>query len=184
MTKEEKYIEKVKDDRSLMERIAMLVPGFRGYKEKELRRDTDQLIRNKIYSTLRAGLRDLRWCYREVINSDLSDKAEQLNRVIMKTDRINEKIHHAKRGYSGIWQAVKVSEVELSELLRFDASLIDISEKLREDISMLKEKVTKKNFDETFRLISDFDMMIDEFDDKFSEREEVIIGLTKGGSKL
>ena len=180
---EDRYIEKVMDDQSLLERIAMAIPGFRGYKEKELRRDTDQLIRNKTYTTLRMGLKDLKWCYRELINADLFNKSDQINRLIMKTDKINEKIHHAERGYSGIWQTIKVGEGELYELLRYDASLIDISEKMRKDISLLKEEIRKKNIDEAFRRIENFEMSIDEFDDKFTEREEVIIGLAKGGDE-
>jgi len=180
MAKEDKYIEKVMDDRSLQERIAMMIPGFRGYKEKELRRDTDQLIRNKVYTTLRMGLKDLRWCYREIINADLFDRSDQINRLIMKTDKINEKIHHAERGYSGVWQAIKVREGELYELLRYDASLIDVSENMRKDITQIKEEIQGKKFDVAFKTIENFEMTIDEFDDKFTEREEVIIGLTKG----
>lgn len=180
---EDRYIEKVKDDRSLLERIAMVIPGFRGYKEKELRRDTDQLIRNKAYTTLRMGLKDLKWCYRELINADVFNKSDQINRLIMKTDKINEKIHHAKRGYSGIGQTIKVREGELYELLRYDASLIDISEKMRKDASQLKEEIRKENIDEAFRIIENFEMSIDAFDDKFTEREEVIIGLAKGGDE-
>ncbi len=180
MPREEKYIEKVKDDRVLSERIAMMIPGFRGYKEKELRRDTDQLIRNKVYTTLKIGLKDLQWCYRELINANLFDRSDQINRVIMKTDKLNEKIHHAERGYSGIWEAIKVKEGELTELLRYDASLLDVSEKIINDITQVKEEMKKKKFDEALQLIENYEQAIDDFDNKFSEREEVIIGLSKG----
>ncbi|MCJ7571493.1 MAG: hypothetical protein MUO82_06410 [Candidatus Thermoplasmatota archaeon] len=181
MQKEEKYIKKVKDDRVLSERIAMMIPGFRGYKEKELRRDTDQLIRDKVYSTLKMGLKDLQWCYRELINANIFNQSDQLNRLIMKTDKLSKKIHHAERGYSGIWQSIKTKEGELTELLQYDASLIDISEKMRNDISQIKDEMKKKNFDELFKLIENCEQAIDKFDDKFSDREEVIKGLTKGG---
>ena len=33
----------------LSERIAAFIPGFRGYKEKEIRRESDRLIRNHLY---------------------------------------------------------------------------------------------------------------------------------------
>jgi hypothetical protein len=168
MPREEKYIEKVRDDRVLSERIAMMIPGFRGYKEKELRRDTDQLIRNKIYTTLKIGLADLQWCYRELINANFSEKSDQLNRVIMKTDKLSQKIHHAERGYSGIWQAIKGKEGELSELLQYDASLIDISEQMKKDMFILKDKMKDKKFDEVFQLIEKCEQAIDQFDAKFN----------------
>ncbi len=39
-----------KSQMRLSERIAAALPGFRGYKEKELRRESDKLIRNNLYS--------------------------------------------------------------------------------------------------------------------------------------
>jgi hypothetical protein len=36
----------------LSERIEAFLPGFRGYKEKELRRESDKLLRNHIYMKL------------------------------------------------------------------------------------------------------------------------------------
>jgi len=178
---EDKYIKKVLNDRLPSERIAMIIPGFGGYKEKELRRDTDQLIRNKISATLKIGLKDLQWCYREIINCDLIERTDIIDRLIIKTDRINEKIYHAKRGYSGIWQAVKVGEEELYELMCYDASLLEISEQLKNDISQLKDEIKRKNIDEAIKLIDCYEMSIDDFDNKFTEREEVILGLIKGG---
>ncbi len=42
---------KSKGQMRLSERIAASLPGFRGYKEKELRRETDKLIRNNLTSS-------------------------------------------------------------------------------------------------------------------------------------
>ena len=39
----------VKGQMRLSERIAAFIPGFHGYKEKELRRESDRLIRNHLY---------------------------------------------------------------------------------------------------------------------------------------
>ena len=36
----------------LSERIAAFIPGFRGYKEKEIRRESDRLVRNHLYMKL------------------------------------------------------------------------------------------------------------------------------------
>jgi len=180
MGNEEKYLTKVMDDRTLSEKIAMLIPGFQGYKEKELRRDTDQLIRNKVYDTLRTGIKDLRWCHREIVNADQMKRSDFIDRLIMKTDKITEKIHHADRGYSGIWQAVKVREGELTELLRYDAHLIDTAEKLRQDISQIKNEIRSKNYETASNLLVEYEDSIDSIDDNFAQREEVLLGLAKG----
>lgn len=179
---EDKYIEKVKDDRFLSERLAMMIPGFRGYKEKELRRETDQLVRSKVYVTLKSGLKDLTWCYREIVNGDYN-RSNQVNRLLMKTDRIAEKINHADRGYSGIWQATKVKEGELLELIRYDYSLIQHAEDIKKSIAAIKDEIKKKQFDAALTLVDSCEESVNDFDNKFSEREDVILGLVKGGEE-
>jgi hypothetical protein len=45
-----------KSQMRLSERIAAALPGFRGYKEKELRRESDKLIRNNLVLKLQFQL--------------------------------------------------------------------------------------------------------------------------------
>ena len=49
----------VKGQMRLSERIAAFIPGFRGYKEKEIRRESDRLIRNHLYLKLSTEKNDL-----------------------------------------------------------------------------------------------------------------------------
>jgi len=49
--KKDVYAEAKKQMR-LGERIVAAIPGFRGYKEKELRRESDKLIRNHLHYKL------------------------------------------------------------------------------------------------------------------------------------
>ena len=45
----------VKSQMRLSERIAAAIPGFHGYKEKEIRRESDRLVRNHLYLKLTAA---------------------------------------------------------------------------------------------------------------------------------
>ena len=46
------YVERGKAGTGLLEKIELFIPGFRGYKEKEIRRESDRLIRNQVYQKL------------------------------------------------------------------------------------------------------------------------------------
>ena len=46
------YYPKFKVKCAFLRRIAAFIPGFRGYKEKEIRRESDRLIRNHLYMKL------------------------------------------------------------------------------------------------------------------------------------
>jgi hypothetical protein len=176
---EERYVEKVMDDRSLLERIALYLPGYRGYREKNLRRETDQLIRNNVNGVMRTGMNDLEWSYREAVNNFPFDDAERINRVLMKMDATTQKVLHAKYGYSGIWEAAKVQENELSNLLRYDASLIELSQRLRTETAALKELTRRKDLTNSMDLADRLESKIDEFESILLRRDEIMIGVQK-----
>lgn len=181
MSQEDRYIEKVTDDRSMFEQIAMHIPGYRGYREKNLRRDTDQLIRNNINGILRTGVKDLEASYRDAVNCFPFADAERINRVLLKMDAATQRILHAKYGYSGIWQAAKVQENELSELLRFDASLIEISRGLKSETATIKELIRAKDLRGALDLADRLEAKIEEFEQVMLGRDEIVIGVQKVG---
>ena len=45
-------LKKVESEKALLEKISLAIPGFRGYKLKEMRREADKLIRDRIYRRL------------------------------------------------------------------------------------------------------------------------------------
>ncbi len=49
----EKYLEKVKNEMGLGERILTYITGYKGYKQKEIRRETDRIIRMNIVNRLK-----------------------------------------------------------------------------------------------------------------------------------
>ncbi len=63
--KKDLYAE-AKDQMRLSERIAAAIPGFRGYKEKELRRESDKLLRNHLSLKLSNAKSDLRTIFQKI----------------------------------------------------------------------------------------------------------------------
>jgi hypothetical protein len=49
------YMGKVKGERGLLEKIMGYIPGYKGYKEKELRRESDRLVRMEAVNRLKAA---------------------------------------------------------------------------------------------------------------------------------
>ena len=57
------YLGKVKGERGLLEKIMGYIPGYHGYKEKELRRESDRLVRMEAVSRLKAAKTSIRRAY-------------------------------------------------------------------------------------------------------------------------
>lgn len=147
--------ERIEESKNWFERAAERVPGYRGYKDKELRREADKIQRLYLAERLEGGRRQL-----EQIQLDLTRRGSlELLGIIDETIRrlrtIRDRIQFADYGYAGLFDTTKVGEAKLDELYRFDielqeraqtiedlaAALAADSPSLRGDLDLLGERV-------------------------------------------
>jgi len=169
--------EKAKEEMRLSERILAELPGFRGYKEKELRRESDKLIRNHLYQRLTEARKDLKEIFQKLSDSRLHEVLTDMDRFIMRFDRVSEKINHASYGYAGFFNIVKVEEEKLDKMIEFDTGLIDDVDKIVEETTAFKKEVMKQKFEKVREHIQNLSDMLEELEETFSGREEVIMGV-------
>ena len=131
-------LSKVQGQMSLPERIAAFVPGFHGYKEKEIRRESDRLIRNHLYMKLSIEKNDLREIEQKLADRRYFDVLTDMDRLLAKMDRVVEKVNHASYGYSGFFDAVKVREENLDRVIDFDNQLLEGINALTTEIDAFK----------------------------------------------
>jgi len=168
--------EKAKEEMRLSERILAELPGFRGYKEKELRRESDKLIRNHLYLKLTEARKDLKEIFQKLSDSRLLEVLTDMDRFIMRFDRVSEKINHASYGYAGFFNIVKVEEEKLDKMIEFDTGLIDDVDKIVEETTVFKKEVMKQKFEKVREHIQNLSDSVEELEETFNGREEVIMG--------
>jgi DNA repair exonuclease SbcCD ATPase subunit len=163
----------------LSERIVAALPGFRGYKEKELRRESDKLIRNNLTLKLTKDKESIRSISQKIADKRYMDVLTDVDRLNAKMDRITEKVNHASYGYSGFYDAVKIKEENLDRMITFDNQLLDEVNALTAAIEDLKTQLLSNNFanlkDKIQAITDKFELLEDTFD----KREEVIQGVTQ-----
>ena len=169
--------EKAKEEMRLSERILAELPGFRGYKEKELRRESDKVIRNHLYLRLTEARKDLKEIFQKLSDSRLLEVLTDMDRFIMRFDRVSEKINHASYGYAGFFNIVKVEEEKLDKMIEFDTGLIDDVDKIVEETTAFKKEVMKQKFEKVREHIQNLSDMLEELEETFNGREEVIMGV-------
>jgi hypothetical protein len=166
-----------KSQMRLSERIAAALPGFRGYKEKELRRESDKLIRNHMYMKLSNSKNDLRSVFQKISDRRYLDILPEMDRLMAKIDRVAEKVNHASYGYSGFFDIVKVKEENLDRMIAFDNQLLDSVNTLTVDIEAFKAQLLSgdyANLKDKIQAVAD---KLEAFEDAFDKREEVILGV-------
>ena len=166
-----------KSQMRLSERIAAALPGFRGYKEKELRRESDKLIRNHLTLKLSKGKDNVRSISQKITDRRYLDLLEDVDRLVAKVDRITEKVNHASYGYSGFFDIVKIKEENLDRMIAYDNQLLDSVNTLTDGIDALKAQLLAGDYTNLKDKIQSVTDKFELLEDTFDKRQEVIVGV-------
>jgi len=175
MTTEKGVTDKVKGDRSLFERIVSYVPLYKGYRSRNLRRDTDREIRMAVSKSIKMTKVELENVYREIVETGDMATARKIERIRNKVDTYNTKVEKAANGYSGVWASVKKMDDELEAVVAFDAKLLESADGLRKDAEKLRNSVGGDMGNQ----VQEFERNVDSLIETYEGRELVLKGLTE-----
>ena len=126
--------EKVRGALGGLERLAASIPGYKGYKEKEMRREADKLLRMHLARQLGEQWRRLPDLQKQLIGAGQLELVDDLEGAVMGLQTIVDRLKTASYGYAGFFDAVKVKEEQLDALYRFDEALLNEVPKVAEGI--------------------------------------------------
>ena len=168
------FLERVKGAMGGLESFISKVPGYKGYKEKEQRREADRLLRDHLVRQFEEQQRKLNDQKLQLVSSGLIDLVDDLDRASTRLESFIIKIRTASQGYAGFFDAVKVKEEELDALYNFDNSLLEGAPRLEASISNLGGAIMAKQG--VPQAISDLVSITGELNDAWAKREDVITG--------
>lgn len=162
---------RIEESKNWFERAAEHIPGYRGYKQKELRREADKLLREYVAERLEAARSKL-----ESVALAATDRGDLqvlagVDRTGRKLRTVRDKYLYADYGYAGIFDTVKVGEDVLDRLYQFDAQSQEAVLRLEELVNALSADSASLKSD-----LEILDQRITALDQSFSEREHVITG--------
>jgi hypothetical protein len=162
----------VDESKGGFEELVAKIPGYKGYKQKEWRREADKLLREKITRDLEEQRRRLTEGQIGLINAGLIKFVDDLERANMKLQILSDRVKTASYGYRGLFDAVKVKEEQLDALYRFDADLLagvpQVAEKVDQVLKAIREQA------EIAPAIDELVALAAKLNDLFSKREEAI----------
>ena len=166
----------VQSQMRLSERVAAFIPGFHGYKEKEIRRESDRLIRNHLVQKLSIEKNDLREIEQKLADRRYFDVLTDMDRLLAKMDRVVEKVNHASYGYGGFFDAVKVREDSLDRMIDFDNKLLDGVTALATEIDAFKADLASGATTNMKTRVQSVTDKLESLENTFDQRNEVILG--------
>lgn len=162
------------DERNWIETVLRYIPGFRGYLEKEFRRESDRLARDWMVGRLRQGKTGLDEVMRAQVDAGQIDALPQWERVRSRLDHFISSLIAAAGGYSGFFDYVRVDEEMLDDVYQLDAKLMEEVDRFATQLQQLAVK-TDTSSNPASELLSH----IDQLQQKLARREEMLRGLQR-----
>jgi hypothetical protein len=167
------YLDTVESSLGGMESVARKIPGYSGYKEKELRREADKLLRTELASKFDDQRRRVSGLQQQLVSQAKIEFLDDLERAVMKLQLLIDSIKTASYGYAGLFDAVKVKEGQLDALYAFDNQMLGFVDEVAADVDRLTSAITAGEGigDAVGTLVS----TVDEANQAFRHREEAIL---------
>lgn len=131
----------ISGDMDPFKKILSKIPGFSGYIERQNRRDSDKLLREMIASRFEEMWQRVSSLQREFINHGEIKYVDDLESAAIKMRTFADRIRRATRGYSGLFDAVKINEEELATLYQYDADMLEIVDEINRAIDNVEVSV-------------------------------------------
>lgn len=169
--------DKSQSQRSGFERLLAKIPGFRGYLNKEWRRESDKLERDQIakaFDDTREPLRRTVERASETGGFESMKPVAGIETLEKLIEKVGNRVRYADYGYSGFFDTVKVDEAALEKLYAFDLGMYEKAEQLTKRTTGLPDLAGDADAlkAEVERIVQ----LVREIDKEFDLREKVLLG--------
>ena len=162
-------LDKARAGQNFLEQLANAIPGFKGYRDKELRRDADKLEREHLASQLEQCKKTLDQVSRDITRSGSLDAMNDVETARKKLDKAVARIRYADRGYAGFFATIKVDESALDRVYRYDLGLLQGVEDARSALAAGATNPTQA--------VKEMIGRLDTLDAALAERESILNGI-------
>lgn len=139
----------VSKELSLTERLQLLIPGYRGYKVKDLVRQDDLLIRNAVKEKIERAINYLGSLESQIAQSNpFSPQLRRMENLMSKLRILLSEINSAQGGGADVGARYKLFAEYLEEIVKNDCDLIELS-------TNLYEKVVSEDLDGLDKIIQE-----------------------------
>lgn len=164
---------KVQQDMDPFKKILEKIPGFKGYIERQARRDSDKLLRNTVFRRFRDLESRVSEVQREFISQGELMYVDDLEAAAVRLRTFADRVRTAPRGYSSLFAAVKINEEELQRLYEFDAALLEMGDTVGRAIDNVQSSVGTDGLPAALR---NLETTARQCIEAYDRREEVITG--------
>lgn len=137
----EKIVQKVGADMDPFKKILNVIPGFKGYIQRQSRRDSDKLLRDTVALRFEEQWQRVSALQRDFISQGEITYVDDLESAAIKLRSFADRIRRATRGYSGLFDATKINESELNKIYQYDAAMLELAEEVGRAVDNIEASI-------------------------------------------
>jgi len=166
-------LDNIKDEMSGIEKLVSKIPGYKGYKEKELRREADKLLREHIANRLRTVKTQLDGLQVDLIGAGKIDLLDEAGSAATQIQTFIDRLRTASYGYAGLFDAARIKEDDLDRVYEFDSALVSYADRIEGAIGRARAGLEGEEARSLILMIRD---LAREANTTFDERQDVLRG--------
>ena len=170
----DQFFEKVTSQQDPFKRLGSLIPGFKGYIERQNRRDADKLLRDTVARRFDEQWKRISQLQVDMVSQGMISYVDDMERASLQLRTFIDKISTAPRGYSGLFDAVKINEKELEAIYQYDAAFFDVAEQVGRAIDHVEASLGDE--DALPAAIRNLTSLARTAVETYNRRSEVVIG--------
>ena len=166
--------DRVEQDRGLLKKIQLVIPGYAGYRRREDIRAADNLLRIQLANQLkgvRGNLEDIR---DQMAMDGKVQGLQSIGNAIFTIEGLEAKVRHAEGGYSGLSATIQIKETELDKLYEYDYAMLDSLDTAAAVVATIREAADPKVFEAAVKSMRD---AITSFETAWKSRTNAVTGI-------
>lgn len=165
----------VEDNRGSLKKLQLIIPGLRGYRQREDVRVSDELLRNQMADRLDHVKNNLEALRKQFAASNDFTNLTAVGSLIWQLQTVSGLVRHAQQGYSGWVAPIAIQEDKLNKLYDYDYAFVSAVLQLDSDTGALVYDPANPNTIQAS--VSQFTKTVSEIKQKWSVRMEAIEGI-------
>jgi len=166
--------DRVEQDRGLLKKIQLAIPGYAGYRRREDIRAADNLLRIQLANQLKEVRGDLEGIRDQMAMDGKVQGLQSIGNAIFTIEGLEAKVRHAEGGYSGLSATITIKEGELDRLYEYDYAMLESLGQAASVVPTIRDAADPKAFEAAVKSMRD---AITSFETAWKSRTNAVTGI-------
>lgn len=168
----DQILSKITESKDLLTKIGSKIPGFSGYIDRQERRNSDKLLRDMIAKRTMEQHKRVSELQTELISEGEITFLDDMEKAAIRLQTFADRVRTASRGYSSVFEAVKIDEDALNKILQHDNALLEMTEQVGTAIDHIQASFGTDGLKGAIRNLQ---TVSQECIDAFNKRDEIVL---------